>query len=57
MNKGSMAVKIHNVERIETAIVFDVSGAKEIGLMDVVEVQGCFEIRVLYSFGGIRSFF
>jgi hypothetical protein len=57
MNKGSMAVKIHNVERIETAIVFDVSGTKEIGLMDVVEVQGCFEIRVLYSLGGIRSFF
>ncbi len=57
MKKDPVAVEIHDIERIETSIVFDVSWPKEVCLMDVVDPQGLSEIRVFHSFGGIRSFF
>jgi uncharacterized protein (UPF0210 family) len=37
VDKDAMTVEIHDVKRIETAIVFDVSGAHEVRLMDIVE--------------------
>ncbi len=57
MKKDPVAVEIHDIERIETSIVFDVSWPKEVRLMDVVDPQRLSEIRVFHSFGGIRSFF
>jgi hypothetical protein len=57
VKKDSVTVEIHDIERIEPAVVFDVSWPKEVRLMDVVESQGYFEIGVFYSLGGIRSFF
>lgn len=57
MEEDPMAVKVHDMERIEAAIVLDIPGAQKIGLMDIVDSQGFSEIRVFNSFGGIRSFF
>jgi hypothetical protein len=57
MNKDAVTRQIHDIERIETPIVFDVSWPKEVRLMDVVDPQGFCEIRIFHSFGGIRSFF
>jgi hypothetical protein len=44
-------------ERIEAAIVFDVSGAQEIRLMNILESQKCGEVGLFHSPSGIRSFF
>jgi hypothetical protein len=52
-----MAVKVHNVQRIETSIVLDVPGAQKIGLMDVVDPQGFAEIWIFHTLGGVGSFF
>jgi hypothetical protein len=57
MKKDSMAVQIHNIEGVKTPIVLDVSWPKQIGLMDVVALQSFCEIRILDTFGDIRSFF
>lgn len=57
MKKDPVAVEIDNVERIETAIVFDISWTHEIRLMDMVDSQRFSEIRILDPFGEIRSFF
>jgi len=57
MKKDAMAVKIHDIERKETAIVLDIAGTHQIGLVNIVASQGDPEIRVRHSFGGIRCFF
>jgi len=57
MEKDSVAVEIHDIERIETSIVFDIPWSKKICLMDVVESQGFCEIGIFHPFWGIRSFF
>jgi hypothetical protein len=57
MNKDPMAVKIDDVKGIESSVVLDVPGAEEVGLMDVVEIQGFSKIGVFHSFGLVRSFF
>jgi hypothetical protein len=57
MEKDTVTVEIHDIERIEPAISLDISGAKEVGLLDIVDPQGFCEIGILHSFGGIRSFF
>jgi hypothetical protein len=57
MEKDPVAAEIDNVERIETAIVLDISWTHEIGLMDMIDFQGLCEIGILDSFGEIRSFF
>ena len=57
MNKGAMTVKVHDIERKETAIVLDITGSHQIGLINVVASQGDPEIRVRHTFGGIRRFF
>jgi hypothetical protein len=57
MQEDPVAVKIHDVERIETSIVFDVPRPEEVRLMDLIDPEGFSEIRVFHSFGGIRSFF
>jgi hypothetical protein len=57
MEKHPVAVEIDNVERVETSIVLDISWAHEICLMDMVDFQRFCEIRILDSFGEIRSFF
>jgi hypothetical protein len=57
MNKDPMAVKIDDVEGIESSVVLDVPGAEEVGLMDVVARQRFPEIGVFHSFGLVRSFF
>jgi len=57
VKKDVVTVKIHDIERIETSIVLDVSWSKEVRLMNVVDSQRLCEIRVFHSFGGIRSFF
>jgi len=36
MKKDAMTVEIHDIERKETAIVLDITGAHQIGLMNVV---------------------
>ncbi|MFQ5842830.1 MAG: hypothetical protein ACE5I8_10380 [Thermodesulfobacteriota bacterium] len=57
MKKDPVAVKIHDIERIETSIVLDVPWPEEVRLMDVVDSQRLSEIRVFHPFGDIRSFF
>ena len=57
MKKDPVAVEIDNVERVEAAIVFDISWTHQIRLMDMVDFQRFCEIRILDSFGEIRSFF
>jgi hypothetical protein len=57
IDKDAMTVKIHDVKRIEAAIVFDVSGSQEIRLMDVVESQGLGEVGIFHSLGSIGTFF
>jgi hypothetical protein len=57
VDKNAMAVKIDDVKRIESSIVFDVTRAEEVGLMDVVELQSFPKIRVFHSFGLVRGFF
>jgi hypothetical protein len=57
MKEDSVAVKIHDIERIETPIVLDVSWPEKVRLMDIVEIQGLGEIGVFHPFGSIRSFF
>ncbi len=57
VDKDAMAVKVHNMKRIETSILLDVPGAQKIGLMDVVDPQGFSEVRVFHTFGGIKNFF
>jgi len=57
VKKDSVTQKIHDIERIETPIVFDISWPEEVRLMDVVDPQGLSEIRVFHPFGGIGSFF
>jgi hypothetical protein len=37
VQEDSVAVQIHDIEGIEASVVLDVSGADEIGLMDIVE--------------------
>ncbi len=57
VKKDPVAVKIHDIERIEPPIALDVSWPKEVRLMDVVDAKGLCEVRVLHTFGGIRGFF
>ena len=57
VKKDSVTLEIHDIERIETPIVFDVSRPEEVRLMNVVDPQGLCEIRVFHPFGGIGSFF
>jgi hypothetical protein len=57
MEKDAVTVEIHDIERIETSISLDISGSKEVRLLDIVESQGLCEIGIFDSFGGIRSFF
>jgi hypothetical protein len=57
MEKDAMTVKIHDIEGKEAAIVLDITGAHQIGLMDIVASQGVPEIGIRHSFGGIRCFF
>lgn len=57
LNKDPMAVQIDDMEGIEAAVVFDVPGAEEVGLMDVVVSQRFPEIGVFDPFGLVRSFF
>jgi hypothetical protein len=57
MEKDTVAVEIHDIERIEPSISLDISGSKEVCLLDMVDSQGLCEIGILHSFGGIRSFF
>jgi hypothetical protein len=57
VKKDSVTRQIHDIERIETPIVFDVSWPEQVRLMDVVDPQGLSEIRVFHPFGDIGSFF
>jgi hypothetical protein len=36
MKKGAMTVEIHDIEREETAIVLDITGTHQVGLVNVV---------------------
>ncbi len=57
VDKNAMAVKVDNVKGIEASIVLDVSRAKKVGLMDVVEIQSFPKIGIFHSFGLVRGFF
>ncbi len=52
-----VAKKIDDVKGIEFAIALDVTWTDEIGLVNVVNVKGFPEIRILDPFGGVSSFF
>ena len=56
-NVNPMAKEIDHIERVKSAIVFDVSRPQKVRLMDVVEGQRLGEIGVLNPFGRIDSFF
>jgi hypothetical protein len=57
MKKDPVAVEIDHIERIETAVVLDISWTHQIRLMDMVDFRRLCEIRILDPFGEIRSFF
>jgi hypothetical protein len=57
VDKDAMTVEIHDMKRIEAAIVFDISWPQEVRLMNIVESQRFGEVGVFHSFGSIRSFF
>jgi hypothetical protein len=57
MKKDAMTVKIHDIERKEMAIVLDITGTYQIGLMNVVASRRDPEIRVRHPLGSIRCFF
>ena len=48
---------VHHVERVEFAVPLDVSGAKQIRLVDVIDAKSLSKVRVLFPFGNIGSFF
>ena len=52
-----MAEKIDDVKGIEFAIALDVTRPDEIGLVNMVNVEGFPEIGILDPFGGVSSFF
>ena len=52
-----MAVKVDDVKGIEPSVVLDIPGAKEVGLMDVVDPPRFSEIGVFDPFGLVGSFF
>lgn len=52
-----VAKEIDDVKRIESAIALDVTRTDEIGLMNVVNVEGFPEIGILDPFRGVSSFF
>jgi hypothetical protein len=57
VKKDPVAREIHDIERVETSIVFDVSWPKEVRLMDVVDPQRLSEIRIFHTLGDIGGFF
>jgi hypothetical protein len=57
MKEDAMTVEIHDIEGKESAIVLDIAGTDQIGLVDGVASQGVPEIGIRHSFGGIRRFF
>ena len=52
-----MGEYIHHIERIELSVTFYVTGTDKISLMNVVNIKWFSEIRVLDTFGNVRSFF
>jgi hypothetical protein len=52
-----MAVKIHHVKRVKFTISFNIPGANEIPLVNVIGTQRFGKIRILNPFGDIRAFF
>ena len=57
MDKDPVTVKVHHMEGIEAAVVFDIARPQQVGLVDVVAPEWFPEIGVFHSFGLIRSFF
>ena len=53
MEEDSVTVKIHDIQRIEAPIALEVSGPKEVRLMDVVAIQRIGEIGVFHPFGDV----
>ena len=56
-NVNAVAVKIHHIERIKFAVIFDIPGADKVGLMNVIKIERLGKIGVLDSFWNIQSFF
>ncbi len=52
-----MAEKIDHIERVKLAIPFDVPWTDKVGLMDVIDVERFFKIRIFDTLGDITSFF
>ena len=52
-----VAEHIHDVERIESAVVFDIPGTDEIHLMQVVDSPRFREVGILDTFRDVGSFF
>ena len=57
MEKNPVTVEIHDIQRMEASIPFEVSWTDEVCLMDMVEIQGIGEIGVFHPFGNVRVFF
>lgn len=57
MDKDPVTVKVDHMERIEAAVVFDITRSEQVGLVDVVAPEWFPEIGVFHSSGLIRSFF
>ena len=52
-----MAEQVDDIQRIESAVIFDVARPHQIHLVDVVASQSFGEVRVFDPFGRIGSFF
>ena len=49
--------KVDHIERVKLAIPFDVSWSDKVGLMDVVDVERFFKIRIFDTLGDVTSFY
>jgi hypothetical protein len=52
-----MTAPIDDIEGIKSAVVLDISGSYEIGLVNIVDAQGFLEVGILDPFRAIRCFF
>ena len=52
-----MTKNIHHIERIKSTVLFNVSWADQIGLVNIVKIKRISEIWVLDTFGNVGSFF
>jgi hypothetical protein len=57
MNKNPMTTPIDDRQGIKPAVVFDIPGPDEIGLVNIIDPQGFLKVGIFDPLGAIRGFF